>query len=252
MRFEYKYLVPNYMLGEFRTRLRPYMTLDPYAEERGGYTVRSIYFDSPNLTCYHEKDDGIKERKKLRIRGYNEGGPDSNVFLEIKRKSNIMISKDRALLAYEDLAPLFENGAGDDVYLDKRSVEDARKFFFHFHRQSMLPVECVIYEREPYVCKFGTSLRITFDMNLRSTCYPSLDDLYCEDEVVPALPDHTILEVKSDRGRGFPGWVRRWLAEYDLKKQALSKYCICLDTHDVVQHGRKNLLTSARLLSAAA
>ena len=252
MRFEYKYLVPNYLLGELRSRLRPYMALDPYAAERGGYTVRSIYLDSPALTCYHEKDAGIKERKKLRVRGYNEGGAGSKVFLEIKRKSNIMISKNRALVAYDDLPRLFESETDLDDVLDKRWVDDARSFFFHYHRQSMVPVECVIYEREPYVCLYGTSLRITFDINLRSTCYPSLADLYCERNVVPALPDHTILEVKSDRGRGFPRWVRRFLAEYDVKKQALSKYCICLDTHDVVPLGRRDVLTSARLFPAAA
>src|SRR5690625_2877302 len=192
MRFEYKYLVPNYMLGEFRTRLRPYMTLDPYAEERGGYTVRSIYFDSPNLTCYHEKDDGIKERKKLRIRGYNEGGPDSNVFLEIKRKSNIMISKERALLAYEDLAPLFEKGARTDVHLPKRSVDDARQLVLRSRRQSLRPVESVTPDRQTRVPMSEPSPRLTCRLLLASPSHPSRHQPYSSEVFRPPLPAQTI------------------------------------------------------------
>ncbi|MFW5973698.1 MAG: VTC domain-containing protein, partial [Bacteroidota bacterium] len=112
---------------------------------------------------------------------------------------------------------------------------------------SMRPVECVIYEREPYVCRFDSTMRVTLDINLRSTLYPSIDDLFSEEDVVPALPNHFILEVKFDEERGFPRWIRPIISRFYLTKQALSKYCICLDTHGIVHEGRRNMLSRAPL-----
>jgi hypothetical protein len=247
MRHEYKYLVPNYLLDDVRAAIRPYLDVDSYAEPSGGqYTVRSIYFDSTELTCYWEKEAGIKIRKKLRIRGYNLLEPDEQVFLEIKRKTNNLISKNRALLRYADLERVFEFSDPSDFVRDQpRDREDARKFFYHLRRQSMVPVETVIYEREPFNCRFGTSLRLTFDKNLRSVAFPTLDGLYDEEDVRYALPDHFILEVKFDANRGFPRWVTPFLGRFDLKKQALSKYVICLDTHELASLPRETVLSRA-------
>lgn len=247
MRHEYKYLVPNYLIDDVRAAIRPYLNVDRFAEPTDGeYTVRSIYFDSADLTCYWEKEAGIKDRKKLRVRGYNTLEPDELVFLEIKRKTNSLISKNRALLRYADLAQVFEYGDPDEFVRDaQRDRDDARRFFYHLRRQAMVPIETVIYEREPFNCSFGSSLRITLDKNLRSVAFPALDGLYDEEDVRPALPDHFILEVKFDADRGFPRWVMPFLGRFDLKKQALSKYVICLDTHGIARKSRQAVLTSA-------
>jgi hypothetical protein len=247
MRHEYKYLVPNYLIDDIRAAIRPYLDVDDYAVPTGGqYTVRSIYFDSSDLTCYWEKEAGIKDRKKLRVRGYNRRDEKSKVFLEIKRKTNSLISKNRALLPYSSLLPAFRDiDPIQYVREEQRDQDDARRFFYHLRRQSMVPIETVLYEREPFNCRFRSSLRVTFDRNLRSVLYPGLENLYDETDVVPALPDHFILEVKCDVDRGFPGWVKGFLARFDLKKQALSKYVICLDTHGVARNSRDDIIKNA-------
>jgi hypothetical protein len=247
MRHEYKYLVPNYLIDDIRSAISPFLDVDAYAAETDGvYTVRSIYLDSADLTCYWEKEAGIKDRKKLRVRGYNRLEADEKIFLEIKRKTNNLISKNRALMRYADLEEFFGFGDPDGIVRDTpRDRSDARKFCYHLRRQSMVPIETVIYEREPYVCRFDSSLRVTLDCNLRSVSFPSLDGLFDEEDVVPALPDHFILEVKFDANRGFPRWITPFLARFDLKKQALSKYCICLDTHGIARLPRDTVLSRA-------
>jgi SPX domain protein involved in polyphosphate accumulation len=75
-------------------------------QESGEYTVRSVYYDTPGFHCYQEKMDGVKVRKKFRIRGYNQPAEDSIVFLEIKRKYENFIEKNRAPLLYKDLEAL--------------------------------------------------------------------------------------------------------------------------------------------------
>jgi hypothetical protein len=49
------------------------------------YTVRSVYFDSPQFNAT-TKIDGVRPQK-FRIRGYNLQQEDSLTFLEIKRRT---------------------------------------------------------------------------------------------------------------------------------------------------------------------
>ena len=84
-RKEYKYYAPYILLEPLRQRFLQNMTNDPFCqgEREKLYTVRSIYFDTPHLLFYYEKLDGLKIRKKLRIRTYNNYCQDSKAFIEI-------------------------------------------------------------------------------------------------------------------------------------------------------------------------
>ena len=57
MRQEYKYLVPINKLDKIRNALKPFVKIDPFAENRDNkeYTVKSIYFDSVELDDYNDK-----------------------------------------------------------------------------------------------------------------------------------------------------------------------------------------------------
>ena len=67
MKYEYKYLVPNEKLDNLRSSTRPFVFNDKYMDLAGGegYTVRTIYFDTPGYEYFHEKIDGLKIRKKV-------------------------------------------------------------------------------------------------------------------------------------------------------------------------------------------
>ncbi len=71
-RKELKYRVPNEVMEPLRERLLQHMAYDPFCvdKEQNRYEVRSVYLDSSRLLFYWEKQDGLKIRKKLRIRGY--------------------------------------------------------------------------------------------------------------------------------------------------------------------------------------
>lgn len=236
-RFEYKYLVPNARLPELRARLHPFVELDKYAERAGGeYTVRSIYFDTPRMANYREKLEGLQMRKKLRIRGYNQEEPDSQVFLEIKRRFGIPIAKNRSPLYYRDLPDLLATG-DYNVYIRRTSgmpnaVEDAQRFLFNLHRYAMRPVVTVVYDREAYVGKFDHTVRVTFDKNLRSEIFPAIGDLYSNARLRYAHKSHFILEIKFF-GAMMPAWGRSVVAQFGLRQQALSKYTISVDTHNI-------------------
>ncbi|MCK5838303.1 MAG: VTC domain-containing protein, partial [Bacteroidales bacterium] len=137
MRLELKYLAPVHLLDQIRSDVLIYTDYDKHVLARPDkqYTVRSIYYDTMRLEYYYEKIAGIKRRKKIRIRGYND--PDLNpnciteVFLEIKRKNNNFISKNRSRVLYCDLENLLTNGDIDRYILPDKTRDargDAGKF----------------------------------------------------------------------------------------------------------------------------
>ncbi|KAA3615813.1 MAG: polyphosphate polymerase domain-containing protein [Calditrichaeota bacterium] len=241
-RYEYKYLVPNTLVDKLRSELKPYMELDGFAKKHsnGQYTVRSIYYDSPQFDCYKEKHDGIQIRNKYRIRGYDNHSEKSITFLEIKHKNTNCISKSRAPLYYTNVAKTLNSRRVDDYVLSfsGNGVEknDARKFIYHYYTKNLRPAVLVIYDREAFLGKMDPSLRLTFDKNLRSVIYPDLEKLYKEDRVKYTFASHFIFEVKFFGN--LPAWIKSLIAKHELKRQALSKYTMSLETHSEFSNRR--------------
>ncbi len=233
MRKEYKYVVRTADLLSLRERLRPYLTPDPLAKTNGGgyYTVRSIYYDTASLQFYREKVEGLAQRRKVRVRVYNEKQKNSLAFLEIKRKDREFIFKTRAPVPVEDLDLLFSSGDAEHLVAPLQgfphAVDHARNFLFHLRASRLLSTSLVTYDREAYQCRYDTGLRITFDMNLRCSLRPSLEEIWDEELLEPSMQGFAVLEVKFFRG--LPSWLKHVIEERGLRRQAVSKYCIGLD-----------------------
>lgn len=237
-RVEFKYLAPKDVLDDIRRDLAPYVLADALGGKKrdGEYTVRSIYYDTPQLECYDTKLDGLKVRNKFRIRGYDQPEPDSLVFLEIKRKFSNFISKHRSPLWSRDLEAFLESTDVDKYILTKgsnREREDAERFLFHYHRHRLIPATLVVYDREAFLGRFDPSIRITFDKNLRRSASPSPAILYDERCLEPVMAHAFILEVKFFRC-ALPAFVRSIIRRYELPRMALSKYSTCMDSHPTV------------------
>lgn len=229
-RVEYKYLVSNAQLTKLCNALGPHLKLDKYSAmcEQKEYVVRSIYFDTPRLAYYHDKLAGIRKRKKVRIRGYNEFEQDSKVFLEIKRKNGATISKTRANIDFKSLGFLM-GGYYKPLESFPELDIDRKNFFYHVFSSQLKPLIKIVYEREAFFFKFNENLRITFDKNIRSSLHSQLQDLYKETRMVPVFKNYFILEVKTEAQ--FPRWLSNILANFNLQNEALSKYTLSLDSH---------------------
>ena len=234
-------MVPNNRLDSVRAFIQPYMQADKFAAQQKTkeYTVRSIYLDTPDFYCYWSKIEGLKHRYKLRIRGYNTKDKKSKVFLEIKKKYEQPIFKNRAPIYYKQLPHLFRSGKVEDFIINTagfpQAQDDARRFFYHLHSKNMRPVVCVIYEREAYESRFANpknNLRITLDKNLRATSYPTLEELFSEDRLQWVLRNYFIMEVKFNQHG--PQWISALIEALNLKKEPASKYCMSIDQHQAI------------------
>lgn len=239
MRYEYKYYVPNIHLRKLRDMVLPFLETDGFAKRTGGeYTVRSIYFDTPDFEMYHTKLEGIKHRYKVRLRGYNQGDEDSLVFMEIKRKYESPILKNRASATLGDVMQLFHGAPIEQVMEGKPPymLDNARRFLYQIYSRQMKPVVNVIYEREPYHSRFSdpdNNFRLTIDKNLRSSPYPDVIDLFSDKRIKYCLRNHFILEIKFNHY--MPTWTKPVVAHLNLKRESASKYCLCLDTHPEIR-----------------
>lgn len=161
-RFELKYLINHQDMALARQRLSAVMQRDKHAVN-GFYKIRSLYFDDYWNTAYADKVSGVDNRKKYRIRIYNDS--DSFIRLERKRKLGGKICKNTAPLSREETEAIID---GRYDFLLERKDDLCREFYFQCVSRVMRPCVIVDYEREPFVNPAGDT-RVTFDSNVRSS-----------------------------------------------------------------------------------
>jgi len=227
-RYEIKYLISDELAAQIREHIAPYTEVDPYAAERPEqqYTVRSIYFDTSRFDFYYDKIDGLKIRKKLRLRVYNEFGEDVSAFLEIKRRYGNVVVKERARLPLQDVKSLLVSRSAPELVGDngKRVLG---KFLYNVAKRDLRPTALITYEREAFVGLMDDRVRVTLDENVRSYMFPGLSQLFDDDDLRSFTDGRIILEMKFD---GYmPKWFRGVIAALGLRAQSVSKYCLGIE-----------------------
>ena len=73
--YELKFLLTEPQARQVEAMLRENLALDPHADPTlGAYRVTSVYFDTPQLDCFHEQVVGLVPRFKVRSRLYADSG----------------------------------------------------------------------------------------------------------------------------------------------------------------------------------
>ena len=224
-RFEVKYVLNLDQVKQIIGAILPYVEPDTHNGKSGFYPIVSLYYDSPDLMCFWEKVDGMKFRRKLRIRLYDDG-PD-NAFLEIKQRIDQTTQKRRArgplegFLSRMNLLRSPEFPIGEDPVCD-----EARLLVDKFRLE---PKAIVSYNRSAWFGVYERGLRITIDRNLRYSKFMGRFDFRGGRDRYFISPGQMVLEVKFNEA--VPGWLCSALNRLDLAARRLSKYC------QAVNHG---------------
>lgn len=222
-RFELKYLVPVEQAAEIRDELAERMDRD-LNSPAGGYGVWSLYYDTPQLRFYWEKIEGLKFRRKLRIRHY--GTPDgvtdeSPVCVEIKQRVNRVTQKRRITLPYGvarqlcDGREMIEHSPKESAF-----VQEVLELVV---RLNLLPTAITGYQREALVGRDAdTGLRVTFDRRIRGRDRdfhfgtPNPENRF-------TIPPHlSVMEIKVNERT--PYWITDLAARRNLNLIRVSKY----------------------------
>lgn len=226
-RYEHKFRLEMKDIPEIRKYIEPFTKLDPHLKELGGkkYTVRSIYFDTPELDYYFEKIEGLKIRKKLRVRTYNDSS--EFAFLEIKRKFVNCIAKERSRLPFitiERLISTSEDTAFEFEQDDHNAKLVSGKFLYNLLKKGLVPTILVVYEREAYLGRTDERERLTIDTSVRAVAKPDPGDILNDENLTMITEDWCILELKFDDI--MPKWMKDVTTRFKLKKESISKYCL--------------------------
>jgi len=226
-RFELKYVVSHGRVQPFVDALSPYLVDDRNVAGERGYPVYSVYWDSDEWTLFWEKIEGLKDRRKLRVRRYADS---SHGFVEIKHRTDRTLQKRRARLP---LTTIYESFRGsEDRRIWQEPGEDAvdpvvAEAAYLRERFRLRPRMAVSYRRRAFFGAFDPDLRITFDSRLQydrhavDIAHPFETGDYIVD------PRIVIMEVKfSERA---PVWLCNLLSSFDFQMTRLSKYCSAVD-----------------------
>ena len=222
-RYEFKYLINDSIANILYKDALNFMEYDKFALKTNGYFVRSLYFDNNDYDNFFEKVDGIKFRKKFRIRTYNKKNLKKNpIFLEAKGRFEDRVFKKRFEINPKHLEMFYEKN-NLSILLEKyKNNSLVKEFYFDVMRKRISPKILIDYNRKPLINKHGLYFRLTFDSQLKSSKTKSLfqnDNFFISNK---CKPGYTILEVKFERS--IPVWFHRTIQAYDLKRQSISKF----------------------------
>jgi hypothetical protein len=220
-RFELKYLVTAAQCDALKRDILHHMKPDENGTAAGSYPIVSLYYDSADLACMRAKLEGIKFRRKLRIRRYGieEQAP---VFVEIKQRINRTTQKRRMVLplaeAYDLCAGRFDHTVAN---ADDAAVAD--EILFLVRALALQPTCLIGYQRDALVGgPYDPGLRVTFDHSLwTAQASDGLSTSAVRHSLAP--PTFMIMEVKANEA--VPLWLANILARHQCPLWRYSKYC---------------------------
>ena len=228
LRYEFKYFISSKISNEIFNQSLNFMKIDNFAlkNKNKGYLVRSLYFDNNQYNNFFEKVDGIKIRKKFRLRSYDKYSASKYpVFLEMKGRALDRIIKKRVLLDKNDIN-YFETLKNLDELNNKyKNTNLIKEFIYDVKRKNIKPKIVIDYNRKPLVNKFGLYFRLTFDSDLVTSkagyLFENQKKFYLP---LTYKPGNTILEVKFERS--IPAWFHRIIQSYNLNRRSISKFVL--------------------------
>jgi hypothetical protein len=219
-RHELKYIISKELATVLKERLKLVMEIDKNSKYKDNtYLIRSLYFDDVNSTAYYEKLSGVIERKKYRIRYYNNDP--SFIKLECKHKNNNLTYKEHQTISKDIVLKIINNDI-DDIPLDNDNL--LTKFIIDKKLYNLVPSIIVDYYRLAYTY-IVSDVRVTFDENVKSGIY----NYNLFDKDISSLPviknNDVVLEIKFNDI--LPLHIANILATIPMIRQAISKYATC-------------------------
>jgi SPX domain protein involved in polyphosphate accumulation len=228
-RYEIKYLVRSEEVPALRQELARLLDRDPHSPI-GGYAVWSVYYDTTGLRFYWEKIEGLRFRRKLRIRHYGDRSTahdETPIYVEIKQRVNRVTQKRRVSLPYRLARQLVDQR--EMVPHDPRQRAFLEEVLGLVNGLDLRPTVMTGYQREAYSGREAdVGLRVTLDHRVRGR---DRDFHFAADAenrlIIPA--SRSIMEVKAnDR---VPYWLTDLTARRNLSVVRVSKYCQAVEAY---------------------
>ncbi|MDC1049669.1 VTC domain-containing protein [Candidatus Pelagibacter sp.] len=210
-RFEKKFFINFLEENKIKDKFENFFKL----EFEQGYYCCSIYFDDLDFSTLKQKQEGITERFKIRLRAYFFDLKDEPKFwnLEIKSKNNNTVKKKKIIFSHLET---IENLKKKNFAFFSNKFHETAKTYFK-------PTSVTFYFREAFTSKILPHCRMTFDKNIRSFNYDLryLDNLANNDNFI-INPKYILLEFKYTNF--LPLFISDYFKFLNLDQVTFSKY----------------------------
>lgn len=220
-RYEKKYLLTKEEYDLLIPRLLKYMNLDEHCKGGKNYSIYSIYYDTDNNDVIRHSISKPYYKEKLRLRSYKVPKKATDeVFLELKKKINGIVSKRRIVISLEEADNFINHGIrpGSDNFVDNQVMNEIE---YYLKNNKVKPAIYIGYSRKAFFAKDNHDFRLTFDscittrrydINLESGCYG--DELLEKNQY--------LMEIKILGA--IPIWLTNILTELKIYNTNFSKY----------------------------
>ncbi|HWQ92001.1 MAG TPA: polyphosphate polymerase domain-containing protein [Clostridia bacterium] len=225
-RFELKYVISEEVAQQIRTYVSAFLDVDENGANKPhfSYQVHSLYIDSDEMKTYWDTINGNKNRFKLRVR-YYEDSPDKPAFLEIKRRMNNCIQKQRVGIRREAM-PMILNGQLPPPSLmlghEPRHLLAIQNFCRLIQDLRAKPKMHVAYLREAYLPPTDNTARVTLDRDVRSEPNPAGVLKTTMQNPIQVWGNAVVLELKFTNR--YPNWFRDLVCAFNLRQCGAAKY----------------------------
>ena len=178
--------------------------------------ICNIYFDTNNNELIRKSIEKPLYKEKIRLRSYGIPNKEDEVFLEIKKKFEGVVTKRRIGLKLEDVYNYLENGKKPE-----KNNQIFNELDYCFKKYNLKPNMYISYERYSYMAKEDENFRITFDTNIKARDY----DLKLDkgDYGLDVLGENVyLMEIKALGS--MPLWFTNALSELEIYPMSFSKY----------------------------
>ena len=156
-RHEKKYLLSESQYEELLKKMQPYVVPDKFSET----DISSVYYDTDTYELIRRSIEKPEYKEKLRIRAYGDVSDEDMVFVEFKKKLDGIVYKRRTKAVCKDVL----NDIGHCSFKDEQVGNEIRYALSYY--RGLSPKIYIGCTRTSYVGKDDSSLRITFDRNIR-------------------------------------------------------------------------------------
>lgn len=219
-RHENKYLVDEKTYLHIYDRLLEYMELDEFNKKNEFYTISNIYYDTKDNQLIRKSLSKPKYKEKLRLRAYGVPRPDTQVYLEIKKKYCGLVNKRRTNINLDEAYEFVNSGIKPETkpYMNKQVINEVE---YILKLYDLEPKVYIAYDRIALFSKENRDLRITFDTNIR-TRRTDLKLEHGDDGTALISKGQWLMEVKAENT--IPIWLSKFLSEEKVYKRSFSKY----------------------------
>ena len=217
MRYEIKVPLDHHYDLNFRTWKDNLKLVKKAFNDR---VINTVYFDTDNLSLARDNLSGISNRRKYRLRWYND---EIKYNYEIKTKKNnlgekIILPSEKKIIKFNDCF----------TYKDSQLNSKKNKFFLEFVNDlSLKPILKISYLRSYFL--FNKKIRITYDRKIK---YQKINTFEINKEIIS--DPMNVIEIKFDPSN--IDLASKIIHESNFIPKRFSKYLRGLYLKDVVNY----------------